>query len=130
MRRATDSPTVSTDSSSSPGTFLNSARVRSLLVLAVLVAMVLSGTLSTPVLAVAGLMGVMALAVVAAPAIRSHWTFNVLVGVAVVLYGLAYGLGQRGLAGRAVAAGIVVLGLFVSATHLGVGPWSDRSRRT
>lgn len=119
---------MSPENSRSVRSILTSVRARALLVLAVFAAMAASGGLSTPLLVVAALLGAMALAVVVDPAVRGHWAFNVLAGVGVVLYGVAYALGQSTTAGLVVAVVIVVVGLFVAVSNLAAVPRSDRAR--
>ena len=114
---------------SATGGLLSSVRVRATLVLVVLAVLVLAVDLTTPTLVVALLMGGMALAVVLVPALQATWVFNVLVGVGVALYGVAYALGQGTTFGWGYAVVMVVIGLALAATHLGVAPWSSRPRR-
>lgn len=104
-------------------------RARALLVLAVLVALVASGDLSTAMLAAALVLGALAAVVLLAPGVLDNWRFHVLIGAGVTLYGVVYALDQPSLAGRAVAGVIVLLGLLVVANHLGIVPWSDNPRR-
>jgi hypothetical protein len=106
-----------------------SVRAKALFVLVVVVALVATGDLSTPVLAVALGLGALAAVVFLAPDVREHWWFHVILGVGVALYGVATALEQSSLAGQAFAGFIVVLGLLVVVNHLGIVPWSDNPRR-